>query len=442
MSTKPSLATDTALSMPPELVFAVQPTRDSHVWQQNRLAEARYKLNVREQKLLLYVISMIDPAAQDFGRCKVSVQGYAEMTGLQPDDLYQELRDTALSIREKTLVVEGVLEPGTRRPVKRHGSWFEYVDEAMGDGCVTIKLSSWLAPFLLQVRREFFKYKLNYALNLKSEYSIRLYQWLKRWQFAGRRVETIPQLRLQLGATEVDHEGKVIHENLAAYKHFKNKALTPALAEINARTDLSVIAKEEKIKGSKAVGAIAFTIRLNQANHARLDSIKLPERSQLELTLDSDPEVVASLSPSPPPAPSAASDSADEELIDAWMEEFGLSAHQRESIRERVRARGMIYVSEKAEIIRSAPRDNAARAFLAALKQDWKTPHQVKARGRTKEKSSIFWSEPAGWRAYLKQKYPEARLPKTYAEMAKTYPSLDEEVRRGLLSGNGQPAGK
>ena len=41
-----------------ELVFAIQPKRESVVWQQNQLAEARYKLSPREQKLLLYVIAM------------------------------------------------------------------------------------------------------------------------------------------------------------------------------------------------------------------------------------------------------------------------------------------------------------------------------------------------------------------------------------------------
>ena len=426
------------LALSSEMVFAIQPTRDSLVWQQNRLAEARYKLNVREQKLLLYVISMIEPEAQDFGKCKVSVQGYAEMTGLQSDDLYQELRDTALSIREKTLVVEGVLEPGMHRPVKRHGSWFEYVDEATGDGYVSIKLSSWLKPFLLQVRREFFKYKLNYALNLKSEYSIRLYQWLKRWQFAGRKTETIPQLRLQLGATEVDHEGQIVRENLAAYKHFKNKALAPAIKEVNARTDLSVTFKEEKIKGSKAVGAIAFTIGVNTANQARLEPVKLPERSQLELTLDpameSQPLVVAI----PSPAPLLAYD--DGGQIDRWIEEFGLGPHQRETVVEYVQARGADYVSEKAEIIRGAPRDNAARAFLAALKQDWKAPRAVRPKRTVEPKSPVSGSEPTGWRSYLKQKYPDARLPKTYADLVKRYPSLDEEVRREWLSRPASPA--
>lgn len=429
---------------PAELVFSIQPTQESLVWQQNRLAEARYKLNPREQKLLLYVISMIEPEAQEFGRCRVGVQGYAEMTGLQSDDLYQELRDTALSIREKTLVVEGVLEPGMRRPVKRHGSWFEYVDEATGDGYVTIKLSSWLKPLLLQVRREFFKYKLKYALNLRSEYAIRLYQWLKRWQFAGRKTETVAQLRLQLGATEVDHEGRIVRENLAAYKHFKHRALQPALAEINAKTDLAVTIREEKIKGSKAVGAVTFAIR---ANPGHVEAPRLPEKPQMELSLDSDgddgvgerapmasPGPAATVSPvssSPPPAAGAGEGPAD-----AWAEEFGLSPHQRVLIRRYVQERGATYVHEKAEIVRAEPRENAARAFLAALKQDWKAPRRVVARrgaAPSRPKSPISGSpEPVGWRVFLKVKYPEARLPKTYRELAELYPTLDQEVRTML----------
>ena len=37
----------------------------------NQLAEARYKLSPREQKLLLYVIAMIKPEAEDFGKHSV-----------------------------------------------------------------------------------------------------------------------------------------------------------------------------------------------------------------------------------------------------------------------------------------------------------------------------------------------------------------------------------
>ncbi|MGA8659420.1 MAG: replication initiation protein [Chthoniobacterales bacterium] len=344
-----------------ELIFSVQPRRESLVWQQNQLAEARYKLTPREQKLLLYVIAMIEPEAQDFGKCKVAVRDFAELTALKPDDLYQELRDTALAIREKTLVVENVLEPGMKKPVRRHGSWFEYVDEALGDGHVTIKLSSWLKPFLIQVRREFFRYHLGYALGLKSEYAIRLYQWLKRWQYAGQKTALVQQLRLELGATEVNQEGKIVKENLAAYKHFKNKAISPAVKEINQKTDISVMFKEEKVKGSKAVASLTFRIRENLENLETLRPITLPQKPQMELSLegrDGVPEITEE----------------QKRVLADLADEFGLTKPQEAGLFGYVIREGLDFVLQKAESVRSAPTENVARAFLAALKGTWKAP--------------------------------------------------------------------
>src|SRR6266481_6587180 len=356
-----------------ELIFAVQPKRESIVWQQNQLAEARYKLSPREQKLLLYVIAMIEPEAQDFGKCKVAVKDYAKLTGLKGADLYQELRDSALAIREKTLVVENVLEPGMKKPVRRHGSWFEYVDEAVGDGHITIKLSSWLKPLLIHVRREFFRYRLGYALGLKSEYAIRLYQWLKRWQFVRRKSASIQQLRLELGATEVDTDGKIIRENLAAYKHFKNKAILPAVKEINAKTDLSVSFAEEKTQGSKAVAGIMFSIKENLENLETLKPIALPERPQMELSLD------------PLNAPLA------DEIKPTLAElarEFGLSGPQETTLQGYVEREGLQYLLDKAEIVRSSPRANAGQAFMAALKGDWQKPKTIDKKKPAKKAST------------------------------------------------------
>ena len=393
-----------------ELIFSVQPRRESLVWQQNQLAEARYKLSPREQKLLLYVIAMIEPEAQDFGRCKVAVREFADLTGLKPDDLYQELRDTALAIREKTLVVENVLEPGMKKPVRRHGSWFEYVDEALGDGYVTIKLSSWLKPFLIQVRRDFFRYQLGYALGLKSEYAIRLYQWLKRWQYARHKSSSVQQLRLELGATEVNQEGKIVKENLAAYKHFKNKAISPAVREINHKTDITVAYKEEKVKGSKAVASLTFQIRDNLENLQTLRPIALPEKPQMELTLE---------------RPDQLSEITDEQkaLLAGLADEFCLTRSQESGLGGYAVREGMDYILEKAAIVRAEPRENAARAFLAALKNDWYPPRKV-VTAREKKQKPV---EPDGWRQWVSLKYPKANVPESFQQLSCKFPSIRDE---------------
>jgi plasmid replication initiation protein len=394
------------IAIVPELVEDIilrdQPTRQTIVWQQNRLAEARYKLSPREQKLLLYVIAMIEPESEEFGKCKVSEREYADLTCLKRHSLYEELRDTALSIREKTLVVEDIFEPGMKKPVRRHGSWFEYV-EAIGDGHVTIKLSSWLKPFLLRVRREFFKYQLGYAMSLKSEYAIRLYQWLKRWQFVGKQLASVPELRLYLGATEIDHEGKIVRENLALYKHFKNRAICPAVAEINAKTDIRVAFSEVKAPGSKAVSKIAFTIQSNM--ETRLDPIPLPRLPQLELTLVGEEDV--------------------RPLGRLLGEEFGLSQAQVQWLEEQIRTRGEEYIARQAAIVRNAPRKNLAQAFIAAVRDGWQEPKKTAPPSAAKVKKL----EPQGWREWLKEQYPGANIPETYAELERILPSVCRELK-------------
>jgi hypothetical protein len=54
--------------------------------------------------------------------------------------------------------------------------------------------------------------------------------------------------------------------------------------------------------------------------------------------------------------------------------EFGLNGNQRQTVTEYCESHGQEYVLGKAEIVRSAPRKNAAGALLGALREDWQPP--------------------------------------------------------------------
>ena len=66
-----------------------QPEHKAVVWQHNRLAEARYELTAREQKLLLYVIAMIEPEDGDFKRYIINIAEFAQLANLDKDHLYR-----------------------------------------------------------------------------------------------------------------------------------------------------------------------------------------------------------------------------------------------------------------------------------------------------------------------------------------------------------------
>lgn len=60
--------------------------------------------------------------------------------------------------------------------------------------------------------------------------------------------------------------------------------LLPAVSEINEKTDISVFFVENKVKGSKTVESLTFTIT-ESGNASKLDAVPIPRPPQLELEL-------------------------------------------------------------------------------------------------------------------------------------------------------------
>jgi plasmid replication initiation protein len=354
----------------PNLIHDGQPDRTTVVWQQNRLAEARYELTPREQKLVLYVISMIEPEDEFFKLHKINVKHFAEIAGLDSNALYKELREVALQIKSKPLVINGHIEPGDTNPTELITSWFaDVVIQPNGDGYIGVSISERLKPYLLQVKREFFRYRLAYVLHLRSGYAIRLYQWAKRWQYAGKRRISIDELRVVMGTVELTPKGNISKTLLALYKDFKKRALLPAVTEINQKTDIFVSFIENKIQGAKAVESLTFTISEN-VNKSELEAVPIPQLPQLELELSE---------------PIDDAQSGAVAFLRKLKDDFGLSAPQMKTIEQYLQTNGMGYIEEKIAVVNSEPRPNAARTFLAALKGDWKLP--VKRKPPPKPKS-------------------------------------------------------
>ena len=188
---------------PEQLTWPLQPGQSSIVKQENRLVEARYSLTSLELNLVLYAIAMIDPRASDFGMCQMRVQDFAELTGTDPNSLYRELRATAEQIRRKDLVLENYPEKNMHGEIKFRRiatSWFiNVITDANGDGYLAVLLEPKLKPFLLQLKGQYTKFQLGYAVRMKSQYGIRLYQLAQRWAYKGERTLALDELRLCLG---------------------------------------------------------------------------------------------------------------------------------------------------------------------------------------------------------------------------------------------------
>jgi hypothetical protein len=212
-----------------------------------------------------------------------------------------------------------------------------------------VTISQVLKPYLLQVKREFFRFRLFHVMQLRSSYAIRLYQWAKRWEFRKNMEISVQELRNVLG-TNNGPDGHGTKLNLGAYADFKRRAINPAVAEINEKTDLTVSFRELKAKGSKAFERLAFSIRADSGQPLELVQPSPPPQLEFGLEIPSE----------------------HQEVVQASAGRFGLNDQQKAAIERYCSERGEAYVLEKIAIVDQEPRENAARAFLAALRDDWK----------------------------------------------------------------------
>lgn len=241
------------------------------VTQSNNLIEARHSkpLTAREQKIVLTMVSMIQPTDKDFMDYRISIRDFHEMLGLEGSTKYTEIKDITKVLMSKTIEIP-----------QDDGDWLlaNWISSAKyikGEGVIELSFSPHLKPYMLQLKNQFTSYQLSNILSLKSTYSIRLYELMKKWQHLGRWECPIDDLKKKLGIPEGKYK---------QYGHFKSKALNQAEKEINEKTDLNINFKEIK-KGRKVV-KIEFSIQ-----HFKEKEIRIPKMGIEKIKTNSANEI-------------------------------------------------------------------------------------------------------------------------------------------------------
>lgn len=212
------------------------------VTQANELVESRYNLPLGEQRLVLTMISKIQPEDADFKPYRISVAEFAEFLGVAKDSAYTEckkitekLLSRVLNIREEDKLIQiGWMSSAV------------YVD---GSGMVNLSFDPLLKPYLLQLKSNFTSCKLTMLLSFKSQYTMRVYTLLKQYEKLKIREIEIEMLRDTLGIRKDLH---------VEYSDFKRHVLEYTKKELAEKADLYF--EYDEIKYGRRVGAILFHI--------------------------------------------------------------------------------------------------------------------------------------------------------------------------------------
>ncbi|MBF8984828.1 replication initiation protein [Lutibacter sp. B2] len=140
----------------------------------NALIEASYRLSVGEQKLILLLASMIQPDDKEFKTYQISVKSCMEWLGVTNKNKYKQIEKITKELMTKVLVVhkeKSILQI----------SWISSAEYFKGQGIVELCFDPKLKPYLLQLKENFTTYRLKNIVQLKSYYSIRIYELLKQY---------------------------------------------------------------------------------------------------------------------------------------------------------------------------------------------------------------------------------------------------------------------
>ena len=331
------------------------------VVQHNALAEARYRLSLRAQKLLIRLIAELDQRSDDFSEVRLSLADFAVLAAQERNDVtfahFQEAAEQFLG-RFVAITQPPILGEAQSRQLLCH--WISSIEKNPNDKSITFSFDKKLRPYLLGLKRTFFVYRTLYAFNLGSAYGIRLYQWAKSREYLRRPQQiTVDELRLSLGTIEFDGRGNVVKESLKRYADFKRVALQPAMKEINEKTDISLAFRETKQPGTKIVASLIFTVRQKEASGPKLKPFEIPTASQFELFRGGEKGM------EPPER---------EQVLKYVKEVYQLNDDQVAKVETYIDRNGIEYVREKLTLTELEPRDNAARYLMAALRDDFKLP--------------------------------------------------------------------
>lgn len=253
--------------------IAIDKSREYIVSKSNQIVQkCRYDFSVTEQRTIAYICSKIKPI-EILDRTKgtpfeleyeFNILDYVRTCGLQDNGkLYEEVKSTLKGLRDKSMWL--TLPDGSETTV----GWLAKATTNKRSGIAKIKIDEDLAPYLFDLKEKFLSYGLKNVLNMKSQYSIRIYELMKSYhdmkigqtdhRSKSEKLKTPQKIEWTIDLDELKRLLMVdTIKSYSNFKDFRRYVLEKAQKEINELTDISVY-YEPITKGRKTI-KVKFTI--------------------------------------------------------------------------------------------------------------------------------------------------------------------------------------
>jgi len=238
-------------------VIHIEQDKNNIVKKHNEIISAKGALSGTAQKMLAMVISMLrtdDTALQKYA---LHIQSYAKEIG-------SNNKDTEFYIKHAEELMKNPF-----RIDKQLFNWCSKVDWGSQEGYIIFDIHNDLKPYLLELKDNFTQYHLINILNLKGEYSPRLYEYLIReWKQHKHYNHNSTKYSFDIKIDVLKHFLTI--PDSYKYNDIKRRIIEKAKKDFKLYTDIQFDYEEQKI--GRKVDRLIITIKSN--NKGSNDNLK------------------------------------------------------------------------------------------------------------------------------------------------------------------------
>ena len=131
------------------------------------IQKSRFDLSLQQQKIILFLISHIEPSDKEFKLYEFSVIDFCQVCGIDytAGKNYKDIKKAIKEIADKSVWIK------TQDDEETLLRWVEKPYINKNSGTIKIRLDEDMKPYLLQLKKNFTQYELIYTLQFKSKYT-------------------------------------------------------------------------------------------------------------------------------------------------------------------------------------------------------------------------------------------------------------------------------
>jgi len=237
------------------------------VKKRNVLNEMRVTdMKLEERRFLAIYLSKINPDDLSTRLVRFTLDDFKAIMNLSQIKI-KYIKEITDNLLRKIVSVPMVQENGRFSGYRSFQLFKECaVVEEDGKGYVEIDAHDKALPLMFDFKKEFFTYKLENALQVKSSNQLCMYEILKQYEKVGFRILSVDEVKEKLGLAKTEYP---------RFGDFKNRVLTSCQEALAEHTDITFTFEPY---GKRGKGGKVLLLKFNiQKNDNYVDQLSLPD---------------------------------------------------------------------------------------------------------------------------------------------------------------------